>query len=121
MSPSEDLTWWRLEFSFSQELEESLFWKFADLGIQRLPVKYSPENPTDGTLMAWFPAIEWTKADRDSFSLSLRPLADTFQLSLGSPVWTNVQDEDWSQGWKKHWHPDPVGEKLLIPSLVRSA
>ena len=25
-----------------------------------------------------------------------------------------MEDEDWSNSWKKHWQPDPVGKRLLI-------
>ena len=29
-------------------------------------------------------------------------------------VTVNVKDEDWSENWKKYFHPLPIGEKILI-------
>ena len=31
-----------------------------------------------------------------------------------SVIVTNVKDEDWSENWKKYFHPLPLGEKVLI-------
>ena len=41
-------------------------------------------------------------------------MADTFGLALAEPLWEELADEDWSLSWKKHWQPDPVGQRLLI-------
>jgi ribosomal protein L11 methyltransferase len=41
-------------------------------------------------------------------------MADTFGLALADPLWEELADEDWSLSWKKHWQPDPVGQRLLI-------
>ena len=38
---------------------------------------------------------------------------------LPEPVFESVQQTDWSEAWKKNYHPIPVGQKLLIaPSWV---
>ncbi len=33
---------------------------------------------------------------------------------LPEPVYRPVMDEDWMAAWKKHYHPIPVGKKLII-------
>jgi len=33
---------------------------------------------------------------------------------LPSPEYRAIQDEDWMAAWKKHYHPIPIGRRLLI-------
>lgn len=33
---------------------------------------------------------------------------------LPAPQFRPIQETDWSQAWKQHYHPIPVGEKLII-------
>ena len=114
MNSASALLWWRLELPIPYELEESLFWKLTDLGLYRVAFQHAPEVPAERTLLAWLPTSEWSELDRDQLMASLRPLAEPFGLTLANPIWCQVADEDWSLGWKKHWQPDPVGQRLLI-------
>jgi len=34
--------------------------------------------------------------------------------SLPSPEFKNIQNENWADAWKKHYHPIPIGERLII-------
>lgn len=111
-SPSR--SWWRLSLPCPLDVEESLFWKLSELGVQRIAVQHQPETPELKTLIAWLPSPDWPNGEREQLMESLRPLAETFDACLGTPLWEEVADEDWSLSWKQHWQPDPVGEKLLI-------
>ena len=106
--------WWRLELASLPELEESLLWKLADLGIPRVAVQHRPETPSQRQLIAWLPAIDWPEPERQQLSLALAPLAEPFGLALPPLRWSQQADEDWSLSWKQHWQADPVGEGLLI-------
>ena len=106
--------WWRLSLPLHPVLEESLLWKLESLGLHRLAVQHAPESPDQRMLLAWLPASEWPKDQRDQLLNSLRPMAETFGLELAQPIWEELAEEDWSLSWKKHWQPDPVGERLLI-------
>lgn len=33
---------------------------------------------------------------------------------LPAPAYRGVQDEDWMAAWKKHYHPIPIGQRLLV-------
>jgi ribosomal protein L11 methyltransferase len=33
---------------------------------------------------------------------------------LPAPAYKPIQDEDWMSAWKEHYHPIPVGERLLV-------
>ena len=108
------LAWWRLELLALPELEESLIWKLNALGIPRVAVRHSPEQPQDRKLVAWLPASDWPESERQQLEQALNPLADTFGLTLPTIHWFEQDDEDWSLSWKQHWEPDPVGQRLLI-------
>ena len=106
--------WWRLELASLPELEESLLWKLADLGIARVAVQHRPETPSQRQLIAWLPAIDWPEPERQQLALALAPLAEPFGLALPPLRWSQQADEDWSLSWKQHWQADPVGKGLLI-------
>ena len=106
--------WWRLELASLPELEESLLWKLAELGIPRVAVQHRPETPSQRQLIAWLPAIDWPEPERQQLALALAPLAEPFGLALPPLQWIQQADEDWSLSWKQHWQADPVGKGLLI-------
>ena len=106
--------WWRLELASLPELEESLLWKLADLGIARVAVQHRPETPSQRQLIAWLPAIDWPEPERQQLARALAPLAEPFGLALPPLQWSQQADEDWSLSWKQHWQADPVGKGLLI-------
>ena len=106
--------WWRLELASLPELEESLLWKLAELGIPRVAVQHRPETPSQRQLIAWLPAIDWPDPERQQLALALAPLAEPFGLALPPLQWSQQADEDWSLSWKQHWQADPVGKGLLI-------
>lgn len=114
MTSSVKTCWWRLSLPISPDLEESLLWKLADMGLHRVAVQHAPETPSQRTLLAWLPAFEWPEHERDHLIASLCPLAEVFGVALAPPRWDEVADEDWSLSWKQHWQPDPVGQRLLI-------
>ena len=108
------LAWWRLELLALPELEESLTWKLNALGIPRVALRHSPDQPQDRKLVAWLPASDWPESERQQLEQALEPLAETFGLTLPTIHWFEQDDEDWSLSWKQHWEPDPVGQRLLI-------
>jgi ribosomal protein L11 methyltransferase len=106
--------WWRLEMGCPPELEESLLWKLRSLGVTRLAVGHRPDHPDERLLTAWLPAVDGSDARRHELEAALAPLAEPFGLTLPPIVWQRQPEEDWSLSWKRHWRPDPVGERLLI-------
>ncbi len=35
-------------------------------------------------------------------------------MPIPSPVFTLIQDQNWMAAWKQHYHPIPVGDRILI-------
>ncbi len=106
--------WWRLLFTSSPDIEESIFWKLESIGINNVAVQFSPEDPQQRTFLVWLPSFEWSRSDRQNLINSLQPLAECFDVQISKVTWQKVENEDWSKSWKRAWQPDPVGENLLI-------
>lgn len=114
MADSPQLSWWRLELDPPGELEESLTWRLESLGIQRVALRYKPEEPHRRTLQAWLPEADWPSEERERLVVALQDMAEPFGLSLPPVRWHLQPEEDWALSWKQHWQPDPVGQSLLI-------
>ncbi|MFM8604139.1 MAG: 50S ribosomal protein L11 methyltransferase [Cyanobium sp.] len=106
--------WWRLEMAVPPELEDSLLWKLESLGIRRVAVRHRPGAPAERRLQAWLPAVDWPPQQRLQLAGLLAGLGEPFGLPPQPLQWFEQDDEDWSLSWKRHWQPDPVGERLLI-------
>jgi ribosomal protein L11 methyltransferase len=106
--------WWRLEMEAPPELEESLLWKLPSLGIRRVAIQFSPEQPSSHQLVAWLPEADWPEPERRRLAEELERLTEPFAMVLPPLGWQLQDEEDWSLSWKRHWQPDPVGERLLI-------
>ena len=111
---SDALHWWRLEVDVPPELEESLLWKLESLGIRRVALCHRPDAPSQRCLHAWVPAADWHQEQRDQLSGLLADLGQPFGVPPLPLGWFLQEDEDWSLSWKRHWQPDPVGERFLI-------
>ena len=114
MADSIQLSWWCLELEPPGELEESLTWRLESLGIQRVALRYRPEEPQRRTLVAWLPQADWPETERERLAGALVEMAEPFGLSLPPLRWHLQPEEDWARSWKQHWQPDPVGQNLLI-------
>jgi ribosomal protein L11 methyltransferase len=108
------LAWWRLEMAAPAELEDSLLWKLPLLGVSLIALQHAPEAPERRQLLAWLPESDWPADQRKQLERALEPLGTPFGLPLPPIRWQRQADEDWSLSWKRHWRPDPVGQRLLV-------
>ncbi len=106
--------WWLFQIDVSFLLEESIVWKLENLGINSFAIEFSPDHPEILKLSIWLPSNEWSEEERHHLFVSLGDLSKVFDLTLESPSWEKIHQEDWSLAWKKFWKPDPVGDSLLI-------
>ncbi len=111
---SSEFIWLQFSVDYPSELEESLIWKFDELGLKRFAFQYSTIKGSKPKLLVWLPKHEWSISERNIFVESLEALGKPFSLELENSDWAEFGEEDWSESWKRHWQPDPVGERLLI-------
>lgn len=67
-------------------------------------------------LEAWFGAdtdMDRVRAALDAFMEGLAALDPERDLSWNHRLET-CEDQDWNTEWKRHWSPQPIGERLLV-------
>lgn len=72
----------------------------------------SPNSARAFVVRAYLPADERLEARRRAVEEGLWHLGQI--MSLPSPAYRSVADEDWSETWKERYHPIPIGRRLLI-------
>jgi ribosomal protein L11 methyltransferase len=77
-------------------------------------VRFRPEAPEQRTLQAWLPEVDWPEPERLALAEALAQMAEPFGVALPPLRWELQPEEDWALSWKRHWQPDPVGQRLLI-------
>ncbi len=58
--------------------------------------------------------IEETRQRVEEGLWHLGQIAASALAPLPEPTYRPIQDEDWMAAWKQHYHPIPIGKKLLI-------
>ncbi len=114
MKDRKKIIWWRFEQKVSFHLEESIYWKLNEHGIKSFSFESIPGEKMHRILRIWLSANHWTDQERNDLVSELDALWSFFDLKAANYKWDQIKDENWSQSWKTHWSPDPVGKLFLI-------
>jgi ribosomal protein L11 methyltransferase len=68
--------------------------------------------PTHLTVRAYFPDDEHAAETRQQLETALAYM--NMMYPMPTPVYKTVQEEDWAEAWKVHYHPVRIGRRLLI-------
>lgn len=72
------------------------------------------------TVKFYLPANEDTPAKRRQIELALHQLGQKFSVS--SPLFCKLEEQDWANAWKAHYHPFRIGQRFWIqPSWLNAA
>lgn len=72
-------------------------------------------EPTVMTVRAYFPDNPGLEhAIKEASTLVSSACSGHPDSTLAPPVVTPVHQEDWATSWKQHFHPSPVGRRLLL-------
>jgi ribosomal protein L11 methyltransferase len=103
--------WWEIQVLGLAELEDNIFWRLQAWGCQ------GAASQTQGELrrVCGYRAQSQVQLP-DLEALAQNILADAEDLGLTPPsvTWQTVAEEDWATSWQQYWHPQEVGERLLI-------
>lgn len=104
-------SWWEIKILCHPALEELLFWRIDQFGCQGTVT----EAKKQGLLVqAYLPQLRAHPMDLAALSLWLRQDA----LNLGTEVprmtWGLIDEQDWASSWKKYWHPQEIGDRVLV-------
>jgi len=113
--------WLEVSLTVNGELAESVaevLDRFASGGVVVESGVIYDEEDGEGTpvgpvrVYAYLPVDEFLEEKRQRLEEALWYLGRIQQLP--EPTFKPVQDEDWMAAWKKHYHPIPIGQRLLV-------
>jgi ribosomal protein L11 methyltransferase len=104
-------SWWEIQVLCDPALEETLFWRFDDLGGRGTS---SEQKGSSRILRAYFPQERFALLDLAAVALRLKQDALCAELAIPMMEWRLIDEEDWSKSWKDHWHPQEIGDRFLI-------
>jgi len=106
--------WYKLTFEIDSNSEESLIWKFNDIGIFSYSFEYLLKTADKKIVNLWLPIADWDECSRNNLEFIISDLLNKNQFANKFFDWSVIEEEDWLTSWKKYWGPELVGNNLLI-------
>ena len=116
------MKWLELSVETPREFVEPLseiFYRYGHGGVAiELGGGYSPDEgeslPSGGrvTVKTYLPVNESTGERRSRIDLGVRLVAHVSSVSALSE--REIEEEEWEEAWKEHFHPLRVGERLVV-------
>lgn len=113
--------WYEVSLRLSGELAEAVaevFSRFVEDGVAiESDVRYT-DSEDEGTpygpvkIYGYLPVNAELEEKQQKLEEALWHLSQIEKLP--EPVYTFVEDQDWMNAWKAHYHPIAIGEKLMI-------
>jgi ribosomal protein L11 methyltransferase len=112
------LNWLEIRLTVDGELAEAvadLLARYAPGGVAIMALREGdqaalPETPV--AVCAYLPADETLEARRAAIEQGLWHLG--MIQPLPAPAFRPIDEQDWAEAWKAHYHPIPIGRRLLI-------
>ncbi|MBK4731010.1 50S ribosomal protein L11 methyltransferase [Oxynema sp. CENA135] len=103
--------WWEIQVLCDPALEDSIFWRLESFGCRGMATELKGHSCLIST---YLPQERAQMLDLSALSLLLRQ--DALAIGLPTPAmqWNLIEEEDWAISWKKHWHPQEIGDRFLI-------
>lgn len=104
-------SWWEIQILCDPNLEDLVFWRLETFGCRGTSTEIK-ENTC--LIRAYLHQDQAQLLDLSALSLLLKQ--DALCTTFPAPVveWHLIDEEDWSSSWKTYWHPQKVGDRLLI-------
>ncbi|MEN9245017.1 MAG: 50S ribosomal protein L11 methyltransferase [Gloeomargarita sp. DG02_5_bins_242] len=103
--------WWEVEIECLPLLEEMAFWRLQELDCRSTATVYGAERVR---ITAYAPQDQYRSHHWEALLALLQEDAREAALPAPQVRWQVVAGQDWSEHWKRHWQPQPVGERFLI-------
>jgi len=104
-------SWWELQILCAPDLEDSMFWRLENFGCRGTASEKKGEYCL---VRAYLPKNQEQLLDLTALALLLRQDAVMMGLPIPTIERQLIDEEDWATSWKEHWHPQEIGEYLLI-------
>ena len=110
LTSKDKVSWWDVQVLGDPFLEDSIFWRLENFGCQ------GTASQQQGALRL-VQGYLFKQHQMPEFKQLVDLLCQDAQiLGLAVPQvkWALIEEEDWSQSWKQHWHPQEIGDRWLI-------
>ncbi|HEY9814638.1 MAG TPA: 50S ribosomal protein L11 methyltransferase [Candidatus Obscuribacterales bacterium] len=109
-------SWWEIQVLCDANAEELVFWRLEKFGCRGTS---SETNGSNCLMKAYLPQFEAQLLDLSALSIWLQQDATFAGLPTPTVRWQLIDEEDWASSWKTYWHPQEIGDRLLInPSWI---
>jgi ribosomal protein L11 methyltransferase len=105
-------SWWEIQVCCPLWLEDAIAWRLDEFGCRGTASEVVSGNHQIRAYIhqaqADIAQLEWLRSQLQ---------ADANAMQAPDPVsvqWHLIQEEDWAQTWKQYWHPQDIGDRLLI-------
>ncbi|WP_110985316.1 50S ribosomal protein L11 methyltransferase [Acaryochloris thomasi] len=101
--------WWEISVTADPLLDDPICWRLQEQGCLG-----TASQQTDQSFMVRGYLPESQAPDLEQIAAMLRQ--DVAEMGCGdlTVTWQIVPEEDWAKSWKAHWHPEEIGDRLLI-------
>lgn len=103
--------WWEIQIWADPALEEIIFWRLQSLNCEGVSSQAQEEKYL---FCGYWPQEQMQHLDLVSLSLWLTQDAIAAQLPIPKVQWQLIDEQDWGISWQEYWHPQEVGDRLLI-------
>lgn len=110
-APSLPSQWWEIQVVGVPLLDDLLFWRLQEEGCQ---------GTASQVVNQQLSVCGYLSLDRVQVP-DLEKIADRLRQdaqAVGQPApeirWERITEEDWAHSWRDYWHPQEVGDQLLI-------
>lgn len=104
-------TWWEIQILSDPALEDLIFWRLEDFGCRGAS---SQSQGASRLVQAYLPQDQVQQSDLEGLAQLLDQDAVGVGFTPPTVRWNWVDEEDWANSWKQYWHPQEVGDRLLI-------
>jgi ribosomal protein L11 methyltransferase len=104
-------SWWEIQVLCDTNVEDLIFWRLEQFGCRG---SSSETKGSNCLVKAYLPQEQAQLLDLAALSLWLQQDAVFAGLAVPAVHWQLIDEEDWATSWKAYWHPQEVGDRLLI-------
>lgn len=81
-------------------------WDYTDIPLA--------EETDTVTVKAWLPEDSSLPGRMEQLRLRMDEMGQYLDKGTGSIACSEIQDEDWANNWKAYFHPEKIGERIVV-------
>ncbi len=104
-------SWWEIQALCDVSAEDLVSWRLGEFGCRGTS---SESNGHTRLVKGYMPQNQAQLLDLSALALLFKQDALCACVPVPAVQWLLIDEEDWASSWKDYWHPQEVGDRLLI-------